>query len=70
MRRLSPQSTLQEGGVEDGDGLPVMRSLRGGKPIIYLRSPKEIEATVDLSLAKSWSLSAIYPVVPSKNPSQ
>lgn len=38
----------------------------GGKPVIYLFSPMEMDATVNLSLVPSWKFSAIYPVVPTK----
>lgn len=38
----------------------------GGKPVIYLFSPTDIDATVNLSLVPSWKFSAIYPVVSTK----
>ena len=39
---------------------------RGGKPVIYLRSPAPVEASVRLSLTRQWGLSAHYPQVPIK----
>lgn len=38
----------------------------GGKPVIYLSSPTEVDATVDLSLVPAWKFSAIFPVVPAE----
>lgn len=38
----------------------------GGKPVIYLFSPIEMDALVNLSLVPSWRFSTIYPVVPTK----
>ncbi|THU78752.1 hypothetical protein K435DRAFT_769209 [Dendrothele bispora CBS 962.96] len=39
-------------------------TLRGKKPVIYLRAPKDIQAIVRLSLVPAWKFSAIYPMVP------
>ncbi|KAL0065789.1 hypothetical protein AAF712_007277 [Marasmius tenuissimus] len=39
----------------------------GGKPVIYLFSPREIKARVRLGLVREWGFSAIYPVVPLKS---
>lgn len=39
----------------------------GGKPVIYLFSPIEMDATLNLSLVPSWKFSTIYPVVPTKS---
>ncbi|KAL1720259.1 hypothetical protein EV715DRAFT_272119 [Schizophyllum commune] len=38
--------------------------VRGDKPILYVFSPRPVEATVRLSLTRDWSLSAIYLSVP------
>ncbi|KAJ7866237.1 hypothetical protein B0H14DRAFT_3107391 [Mycena olivaceomarginata] len=38
----------------------------GGKPVIYIYSLVEIDATVALTQSREWSFSAIYPVVPVK----
>lgn len=46
--------------------IDVLLSQCGGKPVIYLFSPTEMDATVNLSLVPSWKFSAIYPVVPTK----
>ncbi|KAJ7057233.1 ubiquitin-domain-containing protein [Mycena amicta] len=35
-----------------------------GKPVIYLRSPVEMDADIRVGLVRGWSFSAIYPVVP------
>ncbi|KAJ7493848.1 hypothetical protein FB451DRAFT_1360535 [Mycena latifolia] len=50
--------------MEDGDTLYVHREQVGGKPVIYLYSPTEMQASVTLTLTPHWSLSAVYPVVP------
>jgi len=49
---IRPESTMQ-----------LALRLRGGKPVIYLRAPQEIQATVKLSLVPSWEFSAFYPIV-------
>ena len=59
-------STIEGLGIEDGDNLYLVRNQIGGKPVIYLFSPKTLEAEVKLSLISQWKLCAIYPVVPSK----
>lgn len=39
--------------------------LVGGKPVIYIQTPKALKnVDVTLSLVKSWSFSAIYPPAP------
>jgi hypothetical protein len=58
--------------INDGDsiGLHKESSLRGGKPVIYLYSPSNIDVSVKLSLTPEWTLSVIYPVVPTKDHGQ
>lgn len=51
-------------GMEDGDTVYLMGEQIGGKPVIYLYSPVDVEASVQLSLIPEWRFSAIYPVVP------
>jgi len=46
------------------DTIQLVMRLRGGKPVIYLQSPKDLTATVSLSLSCDWSFSAIYPIAP------
>lgn len=43
--------------------LHMVLRLRGGKPVIYLSSPKDVVATVRLDLVKQWETSALHPVV-------
>jgi hypothetical protein len=59
-------ATIEEMGIEDGDQLILYRAQLGGKPVIYLFSPKTLEAEVKLSLIPQWNLCAIYPIVPIK----
>ncbi|KAJ7138822.1 hypothetical protein C8R46DRAFT_603970 [Mycena filopes] len=68
-RRLKDEDTPQSLHMEDGDEIDVLQRLLGGKPVIYLYSPAEIDATVALTLTREWSFSVIYPVVPTKLPS-
>jgi hypothetical protein len=56
--------------IMDGDSVNLQASLRGGKPVIYLYSPSDIDVSVKLSLIPEWSLSAIYPVVTIKDHGQ
>lgn len=50
--------------MENEDTICVVREQCGGKPVIYLSAPSELEARVTLSLIPEWNLSAVYPVVP------
>lgn len=59
-------ATIEELGIEDGAGIDFMKNVTGGKPVIYLFSPKTLEAEVKISLIPQWIFSAIYPVVPVK----
>ncbi|KAJ7177138.1 hypothetical protein C8R46DRAFT_1246546 [Mycena filopes] len=54
--------------LSDGDQIWAVQNQLGGKPVIYLYSPAEIDATVALTLTREWSFSVIYPVVPAKIP--
>ena len=50
---------------ESPTALPTnIATMRVRKPVIYLFSPHPVEASVDLSLVRQWSFSAIYPVAP------
>ncbi|KAJ7887079.1 hypothetical protein B0H14DRAFT_2563031 [Mycena olivaceomarginata] len=64
--QLSGDDTLAGRGIENNDSILVYLEQVGGKPVIYLYSPVEIDATVKLTLSREWSFSAIYPVVPVK----
>ncbi|KAJ7177172.1 hypothetical protein C8R46DRAFT_889544 [Mycena filopes] len=68
-RRLEDEDTPQSLHMENGDEIDVLQRLLGGKPVIYLYSPTDIDATVALTLTREWSFSVIYPVVPTKIPS-
>ena len=67
-RYLEDSITLHQSGISDETTIHMLIRLRGGKPVIYLRSPKSIEASVRLGLTRQWSLSAHYPQVPIKRP--
>lgn len=43
---------------------PNFQEVRLRKPVIYLFSPRPVEASVKLSLVRQWGFSAVYPVVP------
>ncbi|KAF9524870.1 hypothetical protein CPB83DRAFT_860628 [Crepidotus variabilis] len=68
--RLALTGTIADWFVDDGDEIFCQPLLRGGKPVVYLFSPKTVEASVHLSLVPQWELSAIYPVVPIKAATQ
>ncbi|KAJ7177189.1 hypothetical protein C8R46DRAFT_989342 [Mycena filopes] len=70
-KRIKVTDTTQSLDMEDGDAIEVHQLMqrRTAKPIIYLYSPVEINATVALTLTSDQSFSAIYPVVPTKFPS-
>ncbi|KAL0567698.1 hypothetical protein V5O48_014294, partial [Marasmius crinis-equi] len=64
--RVVESDTLQRLNVPDGDTFLLFAAQCGGKPVIYLFSPREIVAKVRLGLTRQWEFSAIYPVVPVK----
>jgi len=64
--RVNFNDTLDDCGVMDGDRILLYQEQRGGKPVIYLYSPSDIEASVKLSLTPEWRFSAIYPFVLTK----
>lgn len=66
-RQLEDSKTLWEYGIGAGTTLHLIRRLRGGKPVIYLLPPTNINATVKLSLRSEWDFSAVYPTVPLQN---
>jgi hypothetical protein len=53
-------------GMEDGDVIDFFIEQVGGKPVIYLYSPSDIDASVNLFLIPEWRFSAIYPTVSTK----
>ncbi|KAI5831446.1 hypothetical protein K523DRAFT_269933 [Schizophyllum commune Tattone D] len=65
--RLTPTDTVDSVGLEDGDTVDVWNVQKGGKPVVYLYSPRTVEATVRLSLVPEWNFSVVYPVVPVKS---
>ncbi|KAJ7138842.1 hypothetical protein C8R46DRAFT_1200928 [Mycena filopes] len=67
--RIDDRDTPESLGLCDGDEIYALKTQLGGKPVIYLYSPAEIDATVALTLTREWSFSVIYPVVPTKIPS-
>jgi hypothetical protein len=64
--RLSGDDTPASRGIENNNSTLVYLEQVGGKPVIYVYSLVEIDATVALNLSRKWSFSAIYPVVPVK----
>ncbi|KAJ6459121.1 hypothetical protein C8R47DRAFT_994807 [Mycena vitilis] len=53
--------------MEDGATIDILEDQAGGKPVIYVYSPTEIDVSVALTLIPEWDFSAIYPVVPTKS---
>ncbi|TRM59990.1 hypothetical protein BD626DRAFT_506103 [Schizophyllum amplum] len=62
----SSLGTVASAGLQDGDHIDVHMEQKGGKPVIYLYAPQQVEATVRLSLTYEWGFSVVYPVVPVK----
>ncbi|KAF9045937.1 hypothetical protein BDZ89DRAFT_942316 [Hymenopellis radicata] len=65
-KQLEDDRSIGEYNIQDKATIELRLQLKGGKPVIYLRSPTEIDVTVRLALLCDWSFSAVYPVVPTK----
>ena len=63
-QQLDFRKTLAYYNIPQGGFIWLILRLTGGKPVIYLQSPKALIATVSLSLSCDWSFSAIYPIAP------
>ncbi|KAG2104640.1 uncharacterized protein F5147DRAFT_638220 [Suillus discolor] len=61
--RLDHDSSIRSCNILNGDSIYFIVAQVGGKPVIYLYSPSNIDVSVKLSLSPEWSFSAIYPVV-------
>ncbi len=64
--QLDDERTLAGYNIRTDSTIHMVLRLKGGKPVIYLRSPVEIDAGVRLSLIRDWRFSVVYPVVPTK----
>ncbi|KAG1736357.1 hypothetical protein EDB19DRAFT_1721864 [Suillus lakei] len=64
--RMDHKSSIGSYDVENGDSMRFWVEQTGGKPVIYLYSPTDVDVSVKLSLSPEWSFSAIYPVVTMK----
>ncbi len=59
---LEDEHLLRNYNVGIGDRLDLVLELRGGKPVIYILSPRTLDdISVSLALAPGWSFSALYP---------
>jgi hypothetical protein len=66
-KTLRDDFTLAHSNVCKGCTIDHVLRLRGGKPVIYLQPPGDLEnVSVTLGLVREWDFSAVYPVVPSK----
>ncbi|KAH8831682.1 ubiquitin-domain-containing protein [Flagelloscypha sp. PMI_526] len=61
-RCLTDEQTMEEANINAGDVLHLVLRMR--KPVIYLRSPQDLDVSVRLELAPQWKFSAVYPVSP------
>ena len=64
--RIDLMGTISDYEMESEDGVDLYARQVGGKPIICLYSPSDVDASVKLSLTPEWRFSAIYPVVRTK----
>ncbi|KAG2335782.1 hypothetical protein BDR05DRAFT_971431 [Suillus weaverae] len=64
--RMDHNRSIGSYGVNKGDIIYIQTEQLGGKPVIYLYSPSDVDVSVKLSLSPEWSFSAIYPVVTPK----
>jgi hypothetical protein len=62
--RIKPTDTFVSRGMENGHEVDIYPERLGGKPVIYLYSPLDIDVSVTLSLTPEWRFSALYPLVP------
>ncbi|KAJ7050427.1 hypothetical protein C8F01DRAFT_1179107 [Mycena amicta] len=67
-KQLEDNRTLADYNIQCDASIQLVLRLRGGKPVIYLRTPTELDATVEVSLSSEWSFSTLYPVVPATKP--
>ncbi|KAG8895811.1 hypothetical protein FRC00_006876 [Tulasnella sp. 408] len=60
--RINPDETASDVYSRSGADIDVIIEQTGGKPVIYLFPPQQLEATVRLSLEPSWKFDAVYPI--------
>lgn len=61
-KQMKDQPTLADYNIQNGMSIHMVFRLTGGKPVIYLLPPVEMDVSVSLCLTPQWSFSAIYPV--------
>jgi hypothetical protein len=67
---MGESRTIGSYNIKNGDSINLHPMMSGKKPVIYLYSPSDIDVSVKLSLIPEWTLSVIYPVVPTKDHGQ
>ncbi|KAJ7432022.1 hypothetical protein B0H11DRAFT_2127959 [Mycena galericulata] len=65
-QRVQEDDTPASIEADESEPFLVSRELIGGKPVIYLYSPTEMDVSVALTLTRDWRFSAVYPVVESR----
>jgi hypothetical protein len=67
-KRVGPDDLISSIGIQHGDTIWAFARLTGGKPVIYIQPPHNLEhVSVKLSLSREWHYSAVYPVVEPKS---
>ncbi|KIM91641.1 hypothetical protein PILCRDRAFT_135549 [Piloderma croceum F 1598] len=60
-RNLEREDTIGRCGIKDGDHVDFHQSQLGGKPVIYVYSPIDVQASVKLLPIPEWRFSTVYP---------
>lgn len=63
---IDSEATPRSLGVKKGETIIFQQDGKARKPVIYLFSPSNLDASVQLSLTREWRFSTLYPTAPTK----